>query len=64
MPTRGVNVPYQIAVMSEESDLRFPNQKGSYLVECCGAFVLEDLGSTIQSAGVSGGRLKANFDDI
>ena len=43
--------------------LYFEN-KEMYLVERQGAFIFEDLGRTVESAGVSRRRLKANFNDI
>ena len=42
----------------------FPRSNESYLVECCRAFILEDLGGSIESAGVSRGCLQADFDNI
>lgn len=42
----------------------FSRHDESYLVECRRTFILEDLSSTIKSAGVSCGCLKANFDNV
>jgi hypothetical protein len=40
------------------------DREESHLVECCGAFIFEDLGCTVQSIGVLGRCLKPNLDDI
>ncbi len=51
-------------MLSENIAFVVRGELSAYLVECRRAFILEDLGSTIQSAGVSRSRLKADFDNI
>lgn len=48
MPTRGVSVPYRMVKSDEQKIfLKLSRKIGSYLVEGCRAFILEDLRSTI-----------------